>query len=542
MRKKNFLIFASGIPLPFKAMIHKRFLFCIFSCFAAFSVFAAVPQVTVKYASGYTGRGNNDELICEVLIVPERELVIDSFLLDPGDTELSDLRSLKVSAVSSEGNEDVLGVYAVQDSRAFYRVDSPVTVSSPLMLRLRADVSGDAEEGNRISVVFAGVRTVDGFEYMADEADSEGLEILLCRRRLYAPGDYGSRNWRIPALLALPDGALLAVNDKRKYNETDLPEDIDIVARRSLDNGHTWSEPVDIVVGQGYKKGFGDPALALTPDGDILCVFVGGNYLWASTVEDPQCSYVARSCDGGMTWSAPENITSVLWGENAVNPQCRKYTYSFFGSGNGLTLKRGKYAGRVLFAAAMGPASNLNNHAVYSDDGGRTWNVSDLAFEGGDEAKMVELSDGRILMSIRRTGHRGYSISSDGGVTWEGQGLWPEMNTNACNGDMIRYSSIDCGDDANLLLHSIPNSMERRNVSVFCSYDEGQTWCSPKVICSGKSVYSSMTVLPDGTIGIYLEENPEPEDCSLWFMNFSLDWLQGKSSRLTDAQSSSRML
>ncbi|MBO4655868.1 MAG: exo-alpha-sialidase [Bacteroidales bacterium] len=44
-------------------------------------------------------------------------------------------------------------------------------------------------------------------------------------QRLYAPGDYGSANWRIPALCALPDGSLLAVNDKRKFNEGDLPQD-----------------------------------------------------------------------------------------------------------------------------------------------------------------------------------------------------------------------------------------------------------------------------------------------------------------------------
>ena len=98
------------------------------------------------------------------------------------------------------------------------------------------------------------------------------------------------------------------------------------------------------------------------------------------------------------------------------------------------------------------------------------------------------------------------------------------MNTNACNGDMIRYPAAASGG-TDMLLHSIPNSMDRRNVSIFCSYDEGKTWCSPKTICPTKSVYSSMTVLNDGTVGIYVEENPEPEDCSLWFMNFSMDWL-----------------
>ncbi|MDE5890344.1 MAG: glycoside hydrolase, partial [Bacteroidales bacterium] len=236
-------------------------------------------------------------------------------------------------------------------------------------------------------------------------------------------------------------------------------------------------------------------------------------------------SYISRSTDGGKSWSQPEDITSIIYGPEADNPQCRKYRSSFFGSGNGITLRHGEHAGRIMFVAAMYPAQYLNNHAVYSDDGGKTWHVSDIAFEGGDEAKVVELSDGRILMSIRRSGERGYSISCDGGETWSGQGLWPEINTNACNGDMIRYSSTDDGKGYNLLLHSIPNDRERRNVSIFRSYDEGQSWVSPKTICPGNSVYSSLTVLNDGTIGIYVEENPGEEGCSLWFMNFSLDWL-----------------
>ena len=78
---------------------------------------------------------------------------------------------------------------------------------------------------------------------------------------LFRPGDYGSTNWRIPAILCLKDGSLLIACDKRKYNESDLPEDIDIVVRRSTDRGRTWTEPLTIAEGQGHKKGFGDAAL-----------------------------------------------------------------------------------------------------------------------------------------------------------------------------------------------------------------------------------------------------------------------------------------
>ena len=95
--------------------------------------------------------------------------------------------------------------------------------------------------------------------------------------QLYAPGNYGSANWRIPAILCLDDGSLLAVCDKRKYNESDLPEDIDVIARRSTDNGRTWREPVTIAEGTGRKHGYGDPALVTTASGEVICAFAGGN-------------------------------------------------------------------------------------------------------------------------------------------------------------------------------------------------------------------------------------------------------------------------
>lgn len=358
---------------------------------------------------------------------------------------------------------------------------------------------------------------------VSDSADSDTP--FFYEQQLYAPGDYQSQYWRIPAIAALPDGSLLVVNDKRKFNEGDLPSDIDIVARRSEDCGRTWSHPVTLAKGTGVKHGFGDPAIVVADD-YVLCAFVGGNGLWASSLSDPIRSYVSSSSDGGRTWSSAVDITSQLWGESATNPECRHYKASFFASGNGLILTRGNHAGRILFVAAMcrDTVNVLDNFVVYSDDHGQTWQVSSKAFTGGDEAKLVELVDGRILLSVRQHGARGYNISSDGGSTWGIQGEWPEMTTNACNGDIIRYAAVDRGDSCNILLHSITNSMSRENVSVFVSYDEGRTWQDPVSLYRGPSVYSSLTVLSDGTIAAFIEKNPHGP-CELWFQHFSFKWL-----------------
>lgn len=331
---------------------------------------------------------------------------------------------------------------------------------------------------------------------------------------LYRPGDYGSANWRIPAILCLDDGTLLAVNDKRKYNESDLPEDIDIVYRRSVDKGKTWSEPETLIAGTGRKQGYGDPALVQCANGDVLCLFAGHNGYFQSTVDDPICVYMCRSTDRGITWSDTVNLTSMVWDATS------DYHGAFVASGNGLRLRRGPHAGRILFAAAvLRNGQNISdNYVIYSDDNGYTWHRSQRAFSAGDEAKLMELTDGSVLISVRRSGARGYNRSIDGGVTWGTQGTWSEMTVNACNGEMLRL-------DDTTILHSIPNSMQREDVSIFTSNDEGRSWHSPVLMCAGPSVYSSMTLLGDGTIGLYVEKNPSGA-CELWYYRFNREWLR----------------
>lgn len=334
--------------------------------------------------------------------------------------------------------------------------------------------------------------------------------IVLDSVCLYRPGDYGSANWRIPALLCLDDGTLLAVNDRRKYNETDLPEDIDIVLRRSRDGGRIWSEPQMLMAGQGRGRGYGDPALVQCADGDVLCLFAGHNGYFQSSDSLPIRVFMMRSRDRGQTWDDTVDLTRVLW--DARSP----YRGAFVASGNGLRLKQGPHAGRLLFSASLLRRSAWvsDNYILYSDDGGRTWHRSQLAFEGGDESKLVELSDGRILLSVRRPGARGWNVSADGGQTWGEQGLWPEMTVNACNGDMLRLND-------STLLHSIPNAMQREDVSLYLSTDEGRSWRSPQLVTAGPSVYSSMTLLPDGTVGFYVERNPGGA-CELWFYRLAV--------------------
>ena len=91
---------------------------------------------------------------------------------------------------------------------------------------------------------------------------------------------------------------------------------------------------------------------------------------------------------------------------------------------------------------------------------------------------------------------------------------------------MIRYTSVNQGNDRNRLLHSLPYGSDRSHVTVYVSYDEGETWPVSKCIVPYSSAYSSLCVLPDGTIGLYVEEKQDGEaGYSTVFYNFTLDWL-----------------
>lgn len=343
---------------------------------------------------------------------------------------------------------------------------------------------------------------------------SEPAEPFCDSVLMYAMGDYGSQFWRIPALLCLDDGTLLAVNDKRKYSYHDLPQDIDIVYRRSYDRGRTWTDPETLIAGTGIGKGYGDPALVQCANGDVICAFAGHNGYFQSSVSNPICVFMCRSTDRGLTWSDTVNITPVVWNSSSV------YHAAFIASGNGLRLRHGSHAGRILFAASLlrNSTNVSDNYVLYSDDNGYTWQRSKRAFSAGDESKLMELADGRVLISVRRSGERGWNISDDGGVSWGTQGTWPEMTVNACNGDMLRL-------DDTTLLHSVPNSMQRSDVSIFTSNDEGLSWHSPVCLINGPSVYSSLTLLDDGTIGCYVEKGPDT-GCDLWFYRFNRAWLE----------------
>ncbi|MFC5274664.1 sialidase family protein [Brachybacterium sacelli] len=294
---------------------------------------------------------------------------------------------------------------------------------------------------------------------------------------LAAPGDYGVANFRIPALAVVPNGDLLVGYDKRPVHG-DAPAPNSIWQRRSRDGGRTWDEPT--VVHQGNesdvpaeKLGYSDPSYVVDTEAGIIYnfhVFSKDTGVWNSAYgnddEDRQVLSAALSVshDSGETWEH-RCLTEV------VKPaDCRA---TFATSGAGIQLRFGKHAGRLVqqyagFFRGTGADEIVQAYSVYSDDHGATWTMGTPVGTEMDENKVVELSDGTLMMNSRehvRTGHRWVALSDDGGKTWEGLHRDPSLQDPGNNAHITRaYPDAPQGSDTAgwLLLSHADNPPDER--------------------------------------------------------------------------------
>ncbi|KAK8835680.1 hypothetical protein M9Y10_042277 [Tritrichomonas musculus] len=353
----------------------------------------------------------------------------------------------------------------------------------------------------------------------------------IIHKRILKNGDGGAEYYRIPAITFAPDNkTLVTATDKRWVTRSDLPNKIDVVIKISKDNGLTWTVSKEITPGKSDKFGYGDPCLIVDRQANLIfCLYTGIKGTMASTKDDRQRNYYCVSKDNGETWSSPIDITDMLYGTGCRDPIRSQYYSCFLTSGNGLQTR----SGRLMLVGIVRETSakTLSTHTVYSDDHGKTWTMSPYAsVNDGDESKLVELNNGSIIMDIRTKKFRRFSISNDEGITWNFTFSHPYLQDPGCNGEIMRYTSTLDGYDKNRLLHTnVNHSSVRQNLVIKVSYDEGNTWVHEKVICAGRSIYSSIAVsVIDGKIYVYWEKNLSNNDADgfdLVVTTLTLDWI-----------------
>ena len=381
--------------------------------------------------------------------------------------------------------------------------------------------------------IMSGMAAGPGFTSNITYGNSNAIEPSSSANSNKLFTDDGKTYYRIPELLALPNGDLLAFADKRAVGAGDLPNQIEVYVRKSIDNGTNWGPEKRITpVSTSKKDGHGDTAAVLDrKTGDIIAVVAFGQGFLNSTPQDPIRIRTIRSRDGGESWLEPVDITSQVYGAGCKDLTRRNWQAAFVTSGNGLQMRNG----RIIFVLNVRQTTStfVENYILYSDDGGYKWRVSRGSPKnprGGNEAKVVELNDGSLLMHIRWTPNRLQSRSYDNGETWTEATAINGILSSDSNGDLIVYTSTKNGYDKDRLITLVDSTVWNGqrdgypgNPTFYISYDEGYTWTNSKKLYKGDAGYSSLAILKDGSIGI-LAELGNSWNGPIYFLKTSIEW------------------
>ena len=337
--------------------------------------------------------------------------------------------------------------------------------------------------------------------------------------RLASPGVAGFKCHRIPALTTATNGWIIAAWDGRPETCQDAPQANSIVYRISKDGGKSWTPIQTALAGTpgANKVGFSDPSFVVDRSTGTIFLFSVKSFdagLFQSHLgTDPNArnilhAHVVESHDNGQTWVNPRTITDQV----TAGYEGQWFT-RFASSGEGIQLRYGAHAGRLIqqYAVANAGSTSLMAVSVYSDDHGATWKPGASSEGSADENKVVELSDGRLLLNSRTQGTAGQrleAISYDGGQTWGPFRHNWDLTDPRNNASIIRaYPNAPQGSArARVLLFSnADSSTARANGTIRVSYDDGFTWNEGKVFESGDMAYSTLHALNDGTWGLLYE-------------------------------------
>ena len=357
-------------------------------------------------------------------------------------------------------------------------------------------------------------------------------ETDLWKSKTDRPDDY----YRIPAFAETKDGTLLAVTDLRYKHAADVGEydewggfrpfhprhihRIDLILKRSLDYGKSWSSPDTNLtnIPETPEYGCGDAAIVADRDSDeVLIIHVKGNVRYQ---DGKQNVAMLKSSDGGNSFT-PTDITAQIYGMNA------SWQRMFVTSGKihqSRFIKVDKYY-RIYAAPLIG---DFGNTVIYSDDFGDSWKVlgGDATVKpipSGDEAKVEELPDGRVILSSRCGNGRyinifTYTDKNTGEGNWGTDSHLNLGNDGGTNGELLIVKACAVNDKTPvyLALQSIPAASGRNDVTIYwrtitenitlADFVNGGNW-QQKQIHSGSSSYSTMIQQKDGRIGFLYEHN-----------------------------------
>ena len=371
-------------------------------------------------------------------------------------------------------------------------------------------VIGQDTAGSRL---FGEVRNAAIYTSVLNDAQIKKLSSVapLDTQCLFDAGFHNSISYRIPSLITLKSGVVVAGADQRETIANDSPNSINFTIRRSFDAGATWEDLQTVLSYPGHGATGAsviDSCVVQERRSGRLIVLIdhfpggiGQPNAAAGIGVDAKGRYLLHDGAGNQyTWNEDGAVTDAA-GE--------KTPYHVSERGD-VTINDGgeeKPGGNVFLADGEDPHQSLLTartcflQMIYSDDDGATWsapiNLNQdvkeewMSFCGTSPGTGVQLRSGRLVVPIYYNGEhkRHFSAavvySDDGGATWK-RGKSPNdgrifegrqidsrtLDTEA--GATHEATLIERADGSLLML--MRNQHPSGKVAAAVSTDGGETW------------------------------------------------------------------
>ena len=253
--------------------------------------------------------------------------------------------------------------------------------------------------------------------------------------------------------------------------------------------------------------------------------------------------YTMRSIDDGLTWSAPVDITATFepfrkhydWKVIATGPghgiqiKSGRLVVPIW-LAYGKEGDHGPSAAATIFSDDHGKTWQAGDLCLPNEGD----------FANPNETMITELSDGRVMLvarSVSKANRKIVTTSPDGAGNWTKPAFHDQLWEPVCMASIVSHPS-----KPGTLIFSNPHTLKldkdgkevpagrgkRENLSIKLSHDDGQTWPVNKTLDAGPSAYSDLAVLPDGTVLCLYEGK-----ANIQVARFNLEWI-------ADDQASSR--
>lgn len=377
--------------------------------------------------------------------------------------------------------------------------------------------------------------------------------------------------YRIPAIVKLDTGELLAFAEGRQFSCSDHDSNTEIVMRKRDLQGN-WG-PISIVADHGGRV-TRNPGPVVDDQGNIHLLY---NVNYDSQNPDSQAAiseskikennnryrasvFYIRSSDNGNTWtdyaSQPVNIDDFVH-PHAANESYQTGLWSWYAITPGHALKLDD--GKLFFPAnhseyrhgfSSGDISRAYSHAITLDPTTGIFALSATVGPDTNENMAEQLDNGWVYMNMRNNhrsigAYRAVSYSKDGGENWMGTeyghipqvgstNYWRDIGydstliTPRVQASVIRYTSDKDETGVSRLLFSNPaDRSKRKNGTIRVSYDEGKTWTHAYRYNSSTSKYSDLIVNDDKMVGILYEEGGSSGD-GIYYIETNLEKITGE--------------